>query len=167
MNPALITNPKPPKDELRSLYIEATDLVNRLHRRLGDVVGHEFKRMQWYDINSTQALMLFSMGKDADLTASEISERGHYHGTNASFSLNHLEAKQYITRITDKDDRRRVRIRLTPKGEEVVEVVGEMFDRHLKSIEKVGGLSKGGLEDMCADMGRLERFWHDAAAYKL
>ncbi|MBN9058417.1 MAG: MarR family transcriptional regulator, partial [Rhizobiales bacterium] len=44
--------------ELKPLYMEAVTLVERLHRRLLDVVKDEFDREGRSDINSTQALLL-------------------------------------------------------------------------------------------------------------
>ena len=43
---------------LRSLYLEALQLVERLHRRLLDVVKDEFDRNGRSDINAIQALLL-------------------------------------------------------------------------------------------------------------
>jgi DNA-binding MarR family transcriptional regulator len=60
-----------------------------------------------------------------------------------------------------------VRIRLTPKGEEVAEVIDELYERHLKSIEKVGGLNDDAFEGLNRALGRLERFWVDQILYKL
>ncbi len=58
-------------------------------------------------------------------------------------------------------------VRLTPKGEEVAEVIDELYDRHLKSIDKVGGLDEGSFESLNKALGRLERFWVDQILYKL
>ena len=42
----------------RSHYLEALTLVERLHRRLLDVIEDEFDRSGRADINSVQALLL-------------------------------------------------------------------------------------------------------------
>jgi hypothetical protein len=42
--------------ELKPLYLEALTLVERLHRRLLDVIKDEFDRRGRSDINSVQAL---------------------------------------------------------------------------------------------------------------
>ena len=66
-----------PKDELKSLYLETLQLVERLHRRLLDVIKDEFDRNSRTDINAVQALLLFNIG-DSVLTAGEL--RTHYAG---------------------------------------------------------------------------------------
>ncbi|MGH6861985.1 MAG: MarR family transcriptional regulator, partial [Phyllobacterium sp.] len=59
---------------LRTLYLEALQLVERLHRRLLDVVKDEFDRNDRNDINAIQALLLFNIG-NAELTAGELRSR--------------------------------------------------------------------------------------------
>jgi len=49
------------KSSLKPKYLEAVSRVERLHRRLLDLIKDEFDRMGWDDINSTQALMMFNM----------------------------------------------------------------------------------------------------------
>ncbi|HHS82153.1 MAG TPA: MarR family transcriptional regulator, partial [Devosia sp.] len=50
---------------------------------------------------------------------------------------------------------------------EVAEVIDELYDRHLASIEKVGGLGSTEFEQLNTALGRLERFWVDQILYKL
>src|SRR6266446_2637197 len=47
---------------VQSLYLEALTLVERLHRRLLDVIKDEFDRRGRADINSVQALLLYIIG---------------------------------------------------------------------------------------------------------
>ena len=124
---------------LKPLYLEAVSRVERLHRRLLDLIKDEFDRMGWDDINPVQALLMFNIG-DAEMTAGELRSRGYYLGSNVSYNLKKLVETGYIFQERSRADRRSVRIRLTPKGEEVAEVIDELYDRHLKSIDKVGGL---------------------------
>ena len=71
----------PEKQELKSLYLETLQLVERLHRRLLDVIKDEFDRNGRTDINAVQALLLFNIG-DSVLTAGELRSRGFYLGSN-------------------------------------------------------------------------------------
>ena len=43
-------------------YLEALHLVERLHRRLLDVIKDEFERRGREDVNSVQALLLYNIG---------------------------------------------------------------------------------------------------------
>ncbi|VAW23526.1 Transcriptional regulator, MarR family [hydrothermal vent metagenome] len=156
----------PPAPGLKPLYIEAVSRLERLHRRLLDLIKDEFDRMGWDDINPVQALLMFNIG-DSELTAGELRSRGYYLGSNVSYNLKKLVDTGYIFQERSRADRRSVRIKLSPKGEEVAEVIDELYDRHLKSIEKVGGLGGSEFEKMNVALGRLERFWVDQILYKL
>lgn len=151
---------------LKPLYLEAVSRVERLHRRLLDLIKDEFDRMGWDDINPVQALLMFNIG-DSELTAGELRSRGYYLGSNVSYNLKKLVETGYIFQERSRTDRRSVRIRLSPKGEEVAEVVDELYERHLKSIEQVGGLGNDEFESLNKSLGRLERFWIDQILYKL
>lgn len=151
---------------LKPQYLEAVSRVERLHRRLLDLIKDEFDRMGWDDINPVQALMMFNIGS-AELTAGELRSRGYYLGSNVSYNLKKLVEAGYIFQERSRADRRSVRIRLSPKGEEVAEVIDELYDRHLKSIEKVGGLGGDEFAALNSALARLERFWVDQILYKL
>lgn len=157
-----------PQEEagLKPAYLEAVSRVERLHRRLLDLIKDEFDRMGWDDINSTQALMMFNIG-DSELTAGELRSRGYYLGSNVSYNLKKLVDTGYIFQERSRTDRRSVRIKLSPKGEEVAEVIDELYDRHLKSINKVGGLGNNEFSELNSALARLERFWVDQILYKL
>ena len=53
---------------LKPQYLEAVSRVERLHRRLLDLIKDEFDRMGWDDINPVQALLMFNIG-DAEMTS--------------------------------------------------------------------------------------------------
>jgi DNA-binding MarR family transcriptional regulator len=152
--------------DIKPLYLEAVSRVERLHRRLLDLIKDEFDRMGWDDINPVQAILMFNIGGD-ELTAGELRSRGYYLGSNVSYNLKKLVEMGYIFQERSRADRRSVRIRLSPKGEEVAEVIDELYDRHLKSIEKVGGLGMDQFAGLNTALARLERFWVDQILYKL
>jgi DNA-binding MarR family transcriptional regulator len=154
------------REQIKHRYLEALTLIERLHRRLLDVIKDDFERAGAPEVNPVQALLLFNIG-DSELTAGELKTRGHYQGSNVSYNLKKLVETGYIFQERSRADRRSVRIRLTPKGEEVAEVIDELYDRHLKSIDKVGGLDDGAFEGLNKALGRLERFWVDQILYKL
>lgn len=151
---------------LRSLYLEALQLVERLHRRLLDVVKDEFDRNGRSDINAIQALLLFNIG-EAELTAGELRSRGYYLGSNVSYNLKKLVELDFVNHQRSRVDRRSVRISLTPKGAEVAEQVGKLYERHIASIEQVGGINAEEFRHMNKALQRLDRFWNDSIAYRM
>ena len=151
---------------LRSLYLESLQLVERLHRRLLDVIKDEFERNGRSDINAIQALLLFNIG-DAELTAGELRSRGFYLGSNVSYNLKKLVDMGFIHHQRSRIDRRSVRVSLTAKGQEVANVVSRLYDRHIGSIGQVGGIKAEEFRQMNRALQRLDRFWNDTIAYRM
>src|SRR3954453_20207798 len=125
--------------KLRPRYLECLNLVERLHRQLLDVIKDELDRRGERVVNSVQALLLFNIG-DQELTAGELRTRGHYLGSNVSYNLKKLVEAGYVHHERSSVDRRSVLVRLTQKGETVRNMLSELFDRHLISLEAVGNV---------------------------
>ena len=104
--------------DLKPLYLEALTLVERLHRRLLDVIKDEFDRAGRSDVNSVQALLLSNIG-DSELTAGELRTRGYYLGSNVSYNLKKLVEMGFLDHQRSRVDRRSVRVSLTEKGLDV------------------------------------------------
>ena len=97
--------------EIRPVYLESLTLVERLHRRLLDVIKDEFDRRGRSDVNSVQALLLYNIG-DKELTAGELRTRGYYLGSNVSYNVKKLVEMGYLHHARSRVDRRSVRISL-------------------------------------------------------
>jgi DNA-binding MarR family transcriptional regulator len=152
--------------EIKTPYLEALTLVERLHRRLLDVIKDEFDRRGRADINSVQALLLYNVG-DAELTAGELRTRGYYLGSNVSYNLKKLVEMGYLHHQRSRVDRRSVRISLTDKGREVRDIVEALYKKHVSTIEQVGGIQADDLQVLNKALQRLERFWTDQILYRL
>ncbi|NYG50476.1 DNA-binding MarR family transcriptional regulator [Bradyrhizobium sp. IAR9] len=151
---------------VQALYLEALTLVERLHRRLLDVIKDEFDRRGRADINSVQALLLYNIG-DKELTAGELRTRGYYLGSNVSYNLKKLVELGFLDHQRSRVDRRSVRIRLTPQGQEVRRIVDALYQKHVKTVEQVGGISGEEFSTLNKSLHRLERFWTDQILYRL
>ena len=154
------------REAIRSLYMESLQLVERLHRRLLDVIKDEFDRNGRSDINAIQALLLFNIG-NAELTAGELRSRGYYLGSNVSYNLKKLVDLGFINHQRSRIDRRSVRVSLTAKGQAIAEVVAGLYERHIGSIEQVGGIGQEEFRQMNRALLRLDRFWNDTIAYRM
>ena len=98
-------------DHIRPLYLDALTLVERLHRRLLDVIKDEFDRLGGVELNSVQALLLYNIG-ESELTAGELKTRGYYLGSNVSYNLKKLVDMGYLHYKRSETDRRSVRVSL-------------------------------------------------------
>src|SRR5262245_30014685 len=153
-------------DPIRSLYLETLTLVERLHRRLLDVIKDEFDRRGRADINAVQALLLFNIG-DKELTAGELRTRGYYLGSNVSYNLKKLVEMDFLDHQRSRVDRRSVRIKLTEKGREVRDIIQSLYHKHVRTVEQVGGITAAEFAGLNKALQRLERFWTDQILYRL
>jgi hypothetical protein len=115
----------PGQAPVQPLYLEALTLVERLHRRLLDVIKDEFDRLK------------------------KLVELGF---------LDHQRSRV---------DRRSVRIRLTAQGQEIRRIVDALYQKHVKTVEQVGGISNEEFATLNKSLHRLERFWTDQILYRL
>ena len=153
-------------DHIQPHYLEALTLIERLHRRLLDVIKDEFDRKGRSDINAVQALLLFNIG-DKELTAGELRTRGYYLGSNVSYNLKKLVEMGFLDHQRSRVDRRSVRIKLTEKGSDVCETVRALYEKHVRTVEQVGGISADEFSTLNKSLHRLERFWTDQILSRL
>src|SRR5476651_637384 len=122
--------------EVRPVYLEALTMVERLHRRLLDVIKDEFDRRGRSDVNSVQALLPFNIG-DKELTAGELRTRGYYLGSNVSYNVKKLVEMGYLHHARSRVDRRAVRISLTDRGKAVHKIVSGLYEKHATTVEQI------------------------------
>jgi DNA-binding MarR family transcriptional regulator len=145
-------------------YLEALALVERLHRLLLDVIKDEFERVGILEINAVQALLLFNIG-DNEVTAGELKTRGYYQGSNVSYNLKKLVDMGYMHHQRCEIDRRSVRVRLTPRGREIRDLISGLFARHAEGLIAKNVIDHGTLGDMSNTLRRMERYWTDQIRY--
>tara|TARA_R110000824_G_scaffold401749_1_gene614570 strand:- start:110717 stop:111298 length:582 start_codon:yes stop_codon:yes gene_type:complete len=150
----------------KAAYLEALTYVERLHRRLLDVIKDELDRIHVSEINSVQALLLFNIG-DAEMTAGELRTRGHYLGSNVSYNLKKLVEAGYIHHQRSRSDRRSVRVKLTDKGRAICAAIDDVYKKHCAMIVDVGDITPEELRQVNATLFKLERFWTDQIRYRL
>ena len=160
-NPSLLS---PEQQSFMSGYLDSLALVERLHRLLLDVIKDEFERLGVLEINAVQALLLFNIG-DNEVTAGELKTRGYYQGSNVSYNLKKLVEMGYMHHQRCEIDRRSVRVRLTPRGREIRDIVDQLFIRHADGLQEKGVIDAGGIEDITGALRRVERYWTDQIRY--
>ena len=153
-------------EHVRPHYLETLTLVERLHRRLLEVIKDEFDRRSRAEINAVQALLLYNIG-EKDLTAGELRTRGYYLGSNVSYNLKKLVEMGYLDHQRSQIDRRSVRIKLTGKGREVRDIVDTLYHKHVATVAQVGGIDGDEFATLNKSLQRLERFWTDQILYRL
>lgn len=145
-------------------YLDILGQLERLHRLLLDVIKDDFERLGQIDLNPVQALLLFNIG-DHEVTAGELKSRGYYQGSNVSYNLKKLVDLGYMHYQRCPVDRRAVRIRLTPRGQDVRGQLLDLFQRHAAMLERETGIDLHALDQMTRSLRRIERFWGEQIRY--
>jgi DNA-binding MarR family transcriptional regulator len=141
------------KDE----YLATIRLIERLHRRFLDVVKTELDRLDKEDINNVQALILSNIGHE-QLTVGELTIRGYYLGSNVSYNVKKLVENGYLIQERSSHDRRMTRVRLSPKGLELIEYIDKLYasDAEKLSQKDIDGEQ---LTQINKVLNGLERHW--------
>lgn len=133
-------------------------LINHVHKRQNDRTNLVLKR---YDLNyvTHTAMMMMYGAEDQTTTPSELSEATGEKPTNVTRICDELLEKGLIERYPSTEDRRRVVLRLTRKGERLVE---QLQPELWQSLEHVfGGFNAGEMRQLTgllrAVLARLDR----------
>lgn len=148
-------------EETRKL-IEKVFRFNKLvHRQLGSLVecAHgEFKMLGviYSECKSKEEKESMEPG----VTVSKLSECLMHSKPATSKMLNVLEEKQFIERVTTKQDRRNVYIRLTPDGEKRIKTIQNRMDEFANQM-----LQRLGEEDTTLLLQLMDRMYDIVLAY--
>jgi DNA-binding MarR family transcriptional regulator len=102
-----------------------------------------------------------------ELTAGELRTRGYYLGSNVSYNVKKLVETGYLHHARSRIDRRAVRISLTDKGRDIHDIVSALYDKHVATVEQIGGGGSEEFSRLNQSLVRLERFWTDQIRYRL
>ncbi|MFZ5931198.1 MAG: MarR family winged helix-turn-helix transcriptional regulator [Pseudomonadota bacterium] len=139
-------------------YTDTVSFLERLHRLLLDLLKWELDSCGITQVNNVQALLLYNIS-DAEMTAGELRSRRHYLGSNVTYNLKKLVRGGFIHHERSDSDRRSVRVRLTPAGQRIRALVGEMYARHSRLLEESGMFGDEGIIKLNKSLLMLEGLW--------
>ena len=145
-------------------FLECLRLIERLHRRILDLLKFRIEALGYSDINSVQALLLHNIG-DREMTAGELKTRGYYLGSNVSYNLKKMVTNGYIRQERSEHDLRSVRVSLSQKGLAIHNLIAELFEQNLELINSEEILLEGDLENLRGQLRKLEVFWDQQMNY--
>ena len=143
--------------EMKGVYLETLQLIERLHRQFLDVIKAELDRLGIKDCNNVQALILYNIGDD-EMTVGELTTRGYYLGSNVTYNLKKLVENGFVDQERSAHDRRSVRIRLSDKGAELHASMDELYRQHVQALVE-GVIDAEALEGINDSLRTMERFW--------
>jgi DNA-binding MarR family transcriptional regulator len=147
-------------------FLKALSLLEQAHRRLHDVVKDSLERNGERSLTGVQALLLYEIG-ETETPASALRARGSFAGTSMSYNVKKLQEGGYLIQSRSSDDRRTVRLKLTPSGKAVRNRVAELFEKQAGALEPTASVRTDDLEQLNKSLARLERFWSDQIRYQM
>ena len=144
---------------MKESYLQAINLIERLHRQFLEVVKHELDGLGIQDINNVQAIILYNIGEE-EVTVGELTNRGYYLGSNVSYNLKKMVENKYLVQERSPHDRRSIRVRLSDKGRELCAKVAKMIDQHAQNFSK-SSLTEENLKELNQTLTRMGRFWNE------
>jgi DNA-binding MarR family transcriptional regulator len=147
-------------------FLKALSLLEQAHRRLHDVVKDNLERHGERSLTGVQALLLYEIG-DTETPASALRARGAFAGTSMSYNVKKLQEGGYLLQSRSNDDRRTVRLKLTPSGKTVRARVQDLFEKQAEALEPTASVRADDLDQLNKALARLERFWSDQIRYQL
>ena len=144
-------------------YTQLTQMIERLHRRMLDVIRFELETAGVSDINPAQALMLTKI-EGREVALRDIIERGYYIGSNASYNIKQLVDTGYAVQKRSAHDRRAAKVSLTEKGEELCARLAGFADAHGSRFVGDAGAQKD-VDTTIEQLRKLEQFWSEYLRY--
>jgi len=119
--------------KMSEIYGQLTQMIERLHRRMLDVIRYELEQAGVSDINPAQALMLTKI-EGREVALRDIIERGYYIGSNASYNIKQLVEADYVVQKRSDHDKRSAKVSLTEKGEDLCRKLVEFNEAQAKRL---------------------------------
>ena len=138
-------------------HFELVRVIERMYRRYLDRLRVDLSRIGADDISPSHAMLLFTIGDD-DLSVRDLMDRGHYLGSNASYSLKQLVQSGYVDRTASARDRRSARILLTEKGHKLCNAITAADEINQNQIVR-NDRDRHALEETIAMLRKLEVVW--------
>ena len=144
---------------MKNSCVEVSIYGERNYKLFLEVIRREIDKEGYNAISAVQAFMLMNMG-DNVVTIGEIISRGYYIGTNATYNIKKLINAGYLASIPSSYDKRAIYLRLTSKGQELIQKLDKNLTQYMKDFESK---SKGkfNLTKGIEFLKDIETFWNE------
>lgn len=132
--------------------------LDRLYRRMLEVVGQALSQAGYHDLRPAHALLLLRLG-DRAMSMTELVSRGCYQGSNLTLAVQRLAAGGYLDRRRSAGDRRVARVSVTARGREVQETLEGMLQALARRIDADGARDGVGVTQLRRALAQLDQSW--------
>ena len=99
---------------------DAKAILNRIRQLVRALRSFDRQAQSRYGLGAAQMFILHVLHGEADLSLNDLADRTATDQSSASLAVGNLVAEGYVRRTTSSEDRRQVRLSLTPKGRALV-----------------------------------------------
>jgi DNA-binding MarR family transcriptional regulator len=99
---------------------DAKAILNRIRQLVRALRAFEKEAQTRYGIGAAQLFIVHVLQQEAELSVNELAERTATDQSSASLAVTRLVEEGYVRRSAGKEDRRQVRLSLTPRGRALV-----------------------------------------------
>lgn len=147
---------------MKEHYMEVLHAVERLQRLNLEVVKKELDTIGIRNINNVQALILYHIG-ESEMAVGELTQRGYYLGSNASYNLRKMVESGYIDQFPSPHDKRSFHIRLSDQGIKLYRDLDRVLANYAVFFEQ-NILNEKELELMQNNLTKWEVFFRETLA---
>ena len=142
---------------MKETYFKSVVMIERLHRLFLEVMKFELDRMNIYDINNVQCLILYKVGRE-EVTVGDFRNHGYYLGSNVNYNLRMMVQHEYVTQKPNDHDRRSSCLKLSEKGLALYDKLDKLFETHVKALA-LGDIKAAQFKELNDTLITLETFW--------
>lgn len=118
---------------------DSSILANEFIKTLSQFKKIGFPRNDKFPLRQSEYMLMFALANclecdSAGVMASDLSEKLNITPGAVTHMINSLEKEGCLERVDDKTDRRKVLIKPTEKGNEVIKMMNEMFFEGMKEL---------------------------------
>ncbi|MDW0271401.1 MAG: MarR family winged helix-turn-helix transcriptional regulator [Nitrososphaeraceae archaeon] len=115
-------------------FLNFTRNIAKLNNSFMNFIDYNICRL-CPDISPTQILLIKNIGEDS-IDVNTTSNLGYYTGTNITYNIKVLQKKGYLKKSKSKDDERRVYLKLTEKGLNILSEIDRVFGSHSELLQE-------------------------------
>ncbi len=141
---------------MKNTCIELSIYGERLYKLFLDIIKLELDSLSIIDINSIQALTLINIGKNT-ITVGELTAKGYYSGSNASYNIRKMTANGYIVQQQSLHDKRSCHIKLSEKGLNLYKILNDKLGKYTKAFQT----GENNIEICVANLKKINATWNE------
>jgi DNA-binding MarR family transcriptional regulator len=121
-------------NKMNEQFLNFTRNITKLNNSFMSFIDYKICRL-CPDISPTQILLIKNIGEDS-IDVNTTSNLGYYTGTNITYNIKVLQKKGYLKKSKSKDDERRVYLKLTEKGLNILSEIDRVFGSHSELLQE-------------------------------